>query len=310
MVWFSQATIFNFSHSTPVDFKDKLENLALKACLPHAKMSSGWLPLDVEKFHQSIASISLLHFGIEEKILPRAVITHQLKERITALETQQQRKISRNEKTQLIETLEFELLPQAFVVQKRIPVLMDQLSHQIIIQSTTPATVDLVTKLLRQTLPELQLTPIKTKDSLAHQFTQWLTHPETLPKGLALAQDCLLFSPKDEKKRFYCRGYELLSEEVQTLLSQGLWSAELTLTWHDRLQFSINQDFALKKIKPLEYLSDQINEIHAEAEDAAAGEASLLLVAGELRGVLNDLLSALTEKTSHQLNDKIAMETN
>lgn len=260
--------------------------------MPHAKMSSGWLEIKPEQFHQSIGSITLLHFGLEEKVLPKAVITHKLKERIAKFELEHQRKISRNEKLQLVESLEFELLPQAFVVQKCIPILLDFISHRIIIQNTTPTIVDLITKLLRQTFPELELSLLKTNNSMAQKFTKWLTHPETLPKGFTLAQDCLLFSPKDEKKRFYCRGYELLSEEVQTLISQGLWSAELTLIWQERLSFCINQEFALKRIRPLDYLTDQINEIHAEGEEASA-DASLVLVAGELRGLLNDLLPSL-----------------
>ena len=117
--------------------------------------------------------------------------------------------------------------------------------------------------------------------------------PAALPPMFQLASDCLLISLDDEKKRVNWKGYELPADEILALLSQGLAAAEISIIWNERIQLTLTQDLSFKKIKCLDYLLDEFNDANALDEEALQQDAALNLLAGELRGLTNDLLKAL-----------------
>ena len=129
------------------------------------------------------------------------------------------------------------------------------------------------------------------------RLVEWITNPESLPANVQLASDCLLFSPDDEKKRFNCKGYELPAEEILTLLSQGLAAAELSIIWNERIQLTLTHELAFKRLKCMDYLVDDFNEIRELDEEYEQQDASLTLLSGELRALMADLLVTMTEKT-------------
>lgn len=238
---------------------------------------------------------------MEERILPRGVIKRVLAERVQALETQQGRTVKRAEKAQLAEELEFELLPKSFCLQKRLPALLDQVSHRLIINSASVNQASQLTSLLRKSVPGLHIEPLQLTENLSSHFSNWINNPGLLPANFQLASDCLLFSPDDEKKRFNCKGYELPADEILSLLAQGLAPAEISLIWNERVQFTLTQDLTLKRLKCLDYLVDEFSDIRKLEEDYQQQDAALTLLSGELRALMNDLLKGLkTEQITTQ----------
>jgi recombination associated protein RdgC len=110
----------------------------------------------------------------------------------------------------------------------------------------------------------------------------------------------VLFSLDNEKKRIHCKGYELPADEILTLLEQGMVTSEISLIWKERIQFTLTHDFTFKKLKSLDYLVDDFNEIKALDEELQQRDAALTLLAGELRELTNDLLAAFAVKTPAQ----------
>ena len=102
-----------------------------------------------------------------------------------------------------------------------------------------------------------------------------------------------MFSLDDEKKRVNCKGYELPAEEILTLLSQGLAAAEISLIWNERIQFTLTHDLTFKRLKSLDYLIDEFNDIRELEEEYQQRDAALTLLSGELRALTNDLLAGL-----------------
>ncbi|ETO93360.1 recombination-associated protein RdgC [Legionella oakridgensis] len=297
-MWFSNALIFQYDFDKPFDLTTALANESLKPCPPHARFIYGWLPAHADELVQEVAGSMLICLGKEERLLPRSVIHKMLAERVQTWESQQGRTMKRAEKAQLAEELEFELLPKSFCLQKRMFALLDTVSKRLIINTASNNQAAQLTALLRKSLPGISIEPLQYSENLSHHFAEWINHPTTLSSAFQLASDCLLFSPDDEKKRFNCKGYELPAEEILTLLSQGLAPAEISLIWNERIQFTLTHDFTLKRIKCLDYLLDEFNEIGQLEEDYQQQDAALTLLAGELRSLINDLLEVSKQPQS------------
>ena len=308
-MWFNNAVIYQYELEEAVDLTALLAEEALKPFPPHARFIYGWLPAFADELVQETAGCSLICMGKEERILPRGVINRLLAERIQNLETQQGRTVKRAEKAQLAEELEFELLPKSFCLQKRLPALLDQVSKRLIINSASDTQASQLTSLLRKSVPGIRIEPLPHTENLALRFANWINDPASLPPTFQLASDCLLFSPDDDKKRFNCKGYELPAEEILTLLSQGLVAAEISVIWNERIQLTLTQDLTFKRVKCLDYLVDEFNDVRQLDEEYQQQDAALTLLSGELRSLTNDLLKALTvEQSDVKSEQKIPQE--
>lgn len=292
-MWFNNVLVYHYELTEAVDLNSLLIPEILKPCPPHARFIYGWLPVWSDELVQEVAGASLFCLGKEERILPRGVINRLLAERIQMLENQQGRTIKRAEKSQLAEDLEFELLPKSFCIQKRLPALLDSKSKRLMVNTSSTNQASQLIALLRKSIPNLHLESVNSSDDLAIRFAQWLRDPNLIPVPFQLAQDCLLFSLDNEKKRVSCKGYELPSEEIITLVSQGLAAAEISLIWNERIQFTLTKDLTFKRLKSLDYLIDEFNDISQLEEESQQRDAALMLLSGELRNLVDDLFRVL-----------------
>lgn len=282
---------FNKSSDEPNSISDLLAEAALKTCPPHARLTQGWLPIYDDCFAQEVAGATLICMGKEERILPRSVIKRELEERVNAQETELQRQLKRTEKSQMAEEIEFELLPKAFCLQKRMYAILDSVSNHLIINTSSDTQASQLTALLRKSLPGIQIELLNHSDHLANRFSEWISNKSSIPANFELASDCLLFSPDNEKKHVNCKGYELPADEVLSLLNQGLLPSEISMKWNERIQFTLTNDLTVKRIKCLDYLLDDFNNLKELEEENQQRDASLVLLTAELRTMMSELLS-------------------
>ncbi|HAT6363197.1 TPA: recombination-associated protein RdgC [Legionella pneumophila] len=290
IMWFNNALIFQYKLEDGCDLNLSLTEEALKPCPPHARFTYGWIPAFEQEMVHEVAGSTLICLGKEERILPRGVINKILKEKIQQIETTQGRPVKRAEKAQMAEDLEFELLPKSFCVQKKLLAILDSVSQRLIINTSSSNQASQLTSFLRKSIPGIVIEPLNLTENLALRFAEWIHSPATLPDDFQLASDCLLFSLEDEKKRVHCKGYELPAEEILTLLAQGMGTAEISLIWKERVQFTLTHDFTFKKLKSLDYLIDDFNEIRQLEEEYQRQDAALTLLSGELRELINGLM--------------------
>ncbi|OJY55481.1 MAG: recombination-associated protein RdgC [Legionella sp. 40-6] len=300
-MWFNNVLIYQLTRDDQSELAPALTENVLKPCPPHARFIYGWSPVYSEELLQEVAGSILICMGKEERLLPRGVINKMLAERIQNLEMQQGRQVKRAEKAQMAEDIEFELLPKSFCVQKKLFAILDDSSKRILINASSANQAAQLTSLLRKSVPGLSIEPLMIEDNLALRFAQWIQNPSMLPEQFALASDCVLFSLDNDKKRIHCKGYELPAEEILTLLDQGMVTAEISLIWRERIQFTLTHDFTFKKLKSLDYLIDEFNELKELEEDIEQRDAALTLLTGELRELVNDLLSTLKTRTPELL---------
>jgi recombination associated protein RdgC len=300
-MWFNNALFYQYQLPETKDFTEGLRQEALKTCPPHARFTYGWLPAMGDELAQQVAGSALIALGKEERILPRAVITRMLAEKIQHIEMAEGRTVKRSEKAQMAEDLEFELLPKAFIIQKRMPAILDSMSQHIIINSASANQASQLLSLLRKSLPDISIEPLSPDSNLNFHFSQWLTEPSSLPSQFQLASDCMLISPANERKKVNCKGYELPADEINTLLEQGMQVTEISLIWQERIQFTLTQDFIFKRIKCLDYLQDDFNDLRQLEEEFQQQDAALTLLTGELRALVNDSLKAVQTETTKDL---------
>ena len=311
-MWFNNALIYRYELDEACDLNAALAEESLKPCPPHARFIYGWLPAYADEMIHEVAGGSLICMGKEERILPRGVINKMLAEKIQMIETQHGRTVKRAEKNQIAEDLEFELLPKSFCVQKRLPALLDTVSKRLIINTSSNTQASQLTALLRKSVPGITIEPLTHTENLAIRFAEWIHSPETLPADFQLASECLLFSLEDEKKRVLCKGYELPAEEILTLLSPGMATAEISIIWKERIQFTLTHDFIFKKLKSLDFLIDEFNELKDLDEEYLRADAALTLLSGELRELTNDLLATLStdnENTDSTVEELVQEES-
>lgn len=297
-MWFNNAQIYRCISTTPLETHLQAEQL--KPCPPHARFIYGWLPVIPDLFAHEMSGAELFVLGKEERILPKNVIYRILNEQVAELEMQRGYPVKRAERAQLAEELEFQLLPKAFCVQKRLPALLDTQNQHLIVNTSSATQASQLLALLRKSVPNLHIEPLTTAQSLQATLTSWVRAPETLPSTFSLASYCLLIAPNDEKKRFQCKGYELPAEEIDQLLAQGLQVLEIELIWQDRISFILTHTLSFKKVRALDYLIETFHELRDLEEERAQQDASLALLAGEWRGLLSDLNKALSFESGQE----------
>lgn len=296
-MWFNNILVYQCEIDTSLNLQELLAPDALHGCPPHARFIYGWLPVIEESYVHQAMDATFVVLGKEERLLPRGVITRILAERINALEMQQGRTVTRSEKAQMGEELEFELLPKAFCLQKRMPALIDTHSKSLFIHAASYNQAAQMLAFLRKSIPGIRLEPLACTDNLPARFASWITDPTRLNAPFQLASDCLLFAFDNEKKRINCKGYELPADEIGELLTQGFGAAEISLIWNERIQFTLTHELVFKRMKSLDYLVDAEEEINALDDPMQQLDAQLVLLSGELRALTQDLLKMLSTQS-------------
>ncbi len=290
-MWFNNALVYSYQFNQSLDDLPALEQDQLKPCPAHARFTYGWVsPFDQGLTH-SVAGCTLICLGKEERILPRNVIQRHVTEKVKALETERGFPVKRSERAQIAEDIEFDLLPKAFCLQKKLFALFDTVHQRLIINSSSVNQAAQLLALLRKSIPGMQIEPLGCSENLTLRFNDWINHPNDLPPNFELASDCLLTSLDDEKKRFSCKGGELA--EIQSLLSQGFAANEISLIWHERIQLTLTQTLCLKRLKCLDYLQDDLNDIANMDGEEHQRDAKITLLSGELRGLCNSIIAEL-----------------
>lgn len=292
-MWFNNALVYSFQLTETVnDLSALLAEERLKPCPPHARFIYGWLPVIGDQYAHEIADFAMIALGKEERLLPRGVIQRLLDERVEKIESERGYPVKRAEKASIAEELEFELLPKAFCLQKRLLAGFDFKNQRLILNTSSTSQANQLLALLRKTIPGLRIEPLQFNDVLALKFAQWMTHPTSLPSHIQLASDCVLIDLEDEKKRFNCKGYELPAQEINQLIAEGLSTAEISFHWHERIHVTLTQQFTLKRLRCLDYLVDEFKELKS-LEGAEQQDAAMVLFAGEIRALIDDLLKIL-----------------
>ncbi|MDE9443907.1 recombination-associated protein RdgC, partial [Xenorhabdus bovienii] len=89
-----------------------------------------------------------------------------------------------------------------------------------------------------------------------------------------------------------CKHQDLITDEIATHIESGKYVTKLALEWEERIQFTLSDDFTIKKIKFSEALREQNDDIDRE-DFAQRFDADFVLFSGELSRMFDSLINAL-----------------
>lgn len=233
--------------------------------------------------HQASGQILLVACK-EEKNLPAYVIKRETEKRIAELEEKENRKLQKIEKVAIKDSVVSKLLSQAFSKFTHTAIWIDAKKNLVFVDSASAKKAEDVLALLRKSLGSLPVVPLSFNFDISTIITDWLNNEP--PEWVTLLEDCKLkdFNLDNEitvKRQF-------LGDAVVELIEYGNKVVSLALQRENHLNFTLNADGTLSKLKfddaVLERNDGILNEYAVQRFDA-----DFLLMTSELRELF-DLL--------------------
>jgi recombination associated protein RdgC len=271
-MWFKNLCLFRFSEPftlTAEELAEKLETHRFRPCGAHEAASFGWtapLGKPEQPLVHATNGYMMLCVKKQERILPTTVVNEMLHEKLAELEEQQGRKLSKKERTRLKDELIFDLLPRAFTFSKKTYAYIDPKGGWLVVDSVSANKAEDLLSLLRKSLGSLPAVPVNTVDNPVMIMTQWLVTQDT-PSDIAIEDECELRSPGEEASIIRCKRQDLTLPEIQNHLESGKQVIQAALSWADRLSFILDKNFAIKRLRFLDLVQDQLEDIDIESED-------------------------------------------
>ena len=233
----------------------------------------------------------LLTLRAEKKLLPASVINQFTRARAQALEEEQGFKPGRKQMRELKERVTEELLPKAFSIFRDTRVWIDPEGGWVVVDTTAPARADEIIGLLKKSVDDLPLAPLKLVHSPAQAMTTWLVENE-VPGPFSIDDDSELRDTGESRAAVRYVRQPVDADTVQRHLKEGKQCTRLALTWRDRVSFVLTENAAIKRLNPLDVVREGRESLD-EGDARQVFDAEFTLMAGELSGLLADLLDVL-----------------
>lgn len=275
------------------DAEAALQKGSFVPCTPTQESASGFIPprgQDHGALLESVDGQWVMLFTMESRSVPASVIRKKVEERAVQIEQTTGRKPGKKERRELKEDVMHVLLPMAFTKQVSTLVWIDPKERLLVIDSPSHGRADAVVTALVKFIDGFAVAHISTQVTPASAMAQWLTTQEA-PTGFTIDR-CVELRANDESKatvRYTNHALDL--EQVREHIAAGKLPTRLAMTWNDRVSFELTDGMTLRKMK---FLEGPI-ESKTSADDF---DADVAITAGELRGLLADLVASLGGEAS------------
>ena len=292
-MWFKNLQVFKLGKEFQIDpeqLNQQLAKLAFADCAASEMQSQGWIAPrnNSEALAHCVNNQYLLCLATEKKLLPSSVINQATKMKAQQLEEQQGFPPGRKAMKELKERVTDELLPRAFAITRQTWVWIDPVHGWLVIDSSSPSKADEVIKLLLK-CDKIPLESLRTKVSPATAMTDWLAGNEA-PKGFTIDQDTELRAHTEDKATVRYVRHSIDPDDVQKHIASGKQCTKLAMTWDDKISFVLAENLAIKRIKPLEILSE---DKERTADEDERFDADFVLMTSELATMLDDIVYSL-----------------
>ncbi len=293
-MWFKNLSIFRLTEVftlTSEELDQKLEALTFRPCGSHEEFTFGWTP-PLGKASQSLVhktnGYMMLCVKKEERVLPASVLNEMLQEKIAEQEEQQARKLSKKERTELKDELIFDLLPRAFTFSRKIYAYIDPQGGWLIVNAASAKSAEDLVSLLRKSLGSLPAIPLSTVEKPIATMTQWLLNNK-IADDVTIEDECELRAPEEAGGIVRCKRHDLALPEITNHLSTGKEVIKLAVNWAERISFIIDENLAIKRLRFLELIQDQVADIETD-DEAAQFDVDFSIMTAELSVFLPRLI--------------------
>src|SRR5690606_38657648 len=256
-MFFRNLTLLRFPAPPPTfihSLDDATRENQLKPVGPQELSSHGWVspsgqPIEVDQELPFGSGDALwLTLGIEERMLPAAVVNAELSWGVRAIEEQEGRKLGGRTRKRLKEDIVAELLPRSFVKPSRLDGYLDLKRGLVVVDTTSRRAAELFVSALRHSLGSFPALPLNAEVPPRAVLTGWIAG-DPLPEGLSLGDEATLKDAADNGASIRAARQELASEEIAKHLEAGKQVTRLGLQLDDHVSFSLDESLTIRKLK-------------------------------------------------------------
>lgn len=291
-MWFRNLYIYRLSANwtDPRQLDELLAQRPLTRCGSFDLSSRGWVCPKNDDFVHAVNGQWLVTLGVEQKLLPATVIRQETQDRITAIESAQERKIGRKEMRALRDLVSTELLPKAFTRRRTTNAWVDTANGRLIIDAGSDARAEEFLEVWLPSVGAIQLRPLQTQISAMTAMTEWLASGDA-PARFTIDNDLELRAATAAQSAIRYVKHILDGNEIRQHIADGKVATRLGLTWNDKVSFMLTDKFQVKRLAFLDILKDESGQTTLDADEQS--DANFALMAGELSQMIPDLLIAL-----------------
>ena len=292
-MWFRNARPYKLPGRLGIDASELSQRLSrrpFQPCRPSQPTSSGWVAAlsdEATDFVHKAGDYWLVRLQREERLLPASVIRSEVNSRIQEIQTGQGRRVQRKERLDIVDEVTQDFLPRAFTKSQHLEALINDKAGWVWVNTASAARAEDLLSLLREGLGNLPVTLPDTQKSPVVIMSQWLLNGG-LPEGLSIGGDVDLEDPQEEGGVVRVRGMYLESDEIRRHIESGKQAVRLALSWQDQVDFVVDKDLSLRRIR----VSDELKGINEELyEDVLARRDADCLLMGETLSTLQTAIA-------------------
>jgi recombination associated protein RdgC len=292
-MWFRNARSYRLPGRLGIDASELSQRLSrrpFQPCRPSQPVSSGWVAAlsdDATDFVHKSGDYWLIRLQREERLLPASVIRTEVNSRIQEIQAGQGRRVQRKERLDIVDEVTLDLMPRAFTKSQHLEALINDREGWVWVNTASTARAEELLSLLREGLGNLPVVTPDTRKSPVVAMSQWLLNGG-LPEGLSLGGDVDLEDPQEEGGVVRVRGMYLESDEIRRHIESGKQVVRLALSWQDQVDFVVDKDLSLRRIR----FSDELKGINEELhEDVLVRRDADFLLMGETLSTLQTAIA-------------------
>jgi recombination associated protein RdgC len=298
-MWFKNIRIFRFSQAfslTAEQIDQKLAEAAFVPCNSQDPMRMGWvspvsgLAVDEPFVHASNGYI-MICAKKQEKVLPTAVINEFLADKVEAIQETEGRRVGRKERQALKDDVIMELLPKAFTRSRLQYAYLAPAEGYLVIDAASANKAEEFLSCLREAIGSLPVVPMASKSIPIQTMTHWVQE-SFAPDQLTLGDECELADPKESGSVIRCKQQDLAADEIKNLIQSGMMVTKLSLNWLDGINFVLDDQLAIKRLKFEDNIREKADSPDAE-NPAAVFDVEFSVMTIELAALIKDIMQAL-----------------
>lgn len=295
-MWFKNIRAYRFTRSFLCSsdvLETALANAAFTPCGSQDLMKYGWVsPLGnlSEQLVYAAQGVMMICAKKEEKVIPSTMIKEKVSEKVAELVAKEARNVGRKERIKIKEEVVFSLLPKALSKTSLIHAYIDPKKGWLVTDAASAPRAEEFLSALRAALGTLSLVPFKCQQDPESVMTQWLLDQMSKPDNLAFGAEAEL-SDHQEGGVVLCKRQNLTSAEIQGHLAAGMQVTKLALIWRDGVEFLLDDQLALKRVKFLDSITD-LADVEIEVDSSVPLEqfaAEFSVMTFELGELLNEI---------------------
>ncbi len=293
-MWFKNLQIYRLPPQWQMPAGTLEEILAkhpLQPCTGMSTTSRGWVsPRGDQQLVASHGKQLLIALGVEQKILPAAVINQTAQERAEKIEKQQGFKVGKKQMRELKEQITAELLPRAFSRRRSTRAWLSPSDGWLVVDAASAGKAEELTEQLRNTLGEFPISLLTTKLSPITAMSGWLAGSDA-PGRFIIDQDCELRGADETKPTVRYVRHDLGGKDVVSHINDGKVATKLGLNWNERISIVLHEQHQVKRVRFMDMDKNREGDQSQNPEEQF--DADFALMTGEFSKLLSDLVDAL-----------------